>query len=134
MKRTSALGSPRVRSVVAVAIIILPLAAGGPSYLHGEVRTAGRHQSAFAPPPSIHYNQALTRGVIKHVPLRASVAAIGTSLAEGWTRWIAYLIAPRELTDGQAKWTMVFGETPQQAHLVHPVNSWQYGADWLVER
>jgi len=133
VKRTSALGSPRVRTLIAVAVLILPLAAGGPGYLRSEVRTASRHQSVFAPPPSIHYNQALTRGVIKHVPSHASVAAVGTSLAEGWTRWIAYLIAPRELTDGQAKWTMVFGQTPQQAHL-HPVHAWQYGADWLVER
>ena len=133
MKRTSALGSPRGRTLIAVAVLILPLAAGGPGYLRSEWRTASRHQSVFAPPPSIHYNQALTRGVIKHVPLHASVAAVGTSLAEGWTRWIAYLIAPRELTDGTAQWTMVVGQPPQQAHL-HPVHSWQYGADWLVER
>src|SRR5439155_22133986 len=126
VKRASALGSRDLRGLLAVTVIILPLAAGGPGYLRSEVRNANRHQSVFAPPPSIHYNQALTRGVMKHVPSHASVAAVGTSLAQGWTRWVAYLIAPRQLTDGTAQWTMVFGETPQQAHL-GPVHFWRYG-------
>ena len=122
--------------MLAVAILILPLAVDGPSYLHGEVRRANGVASVFAPPykfPLGQFNKALAAGVVAHVPAHAHVAAIGAvQLDRDGARWLAYVIAPRQLTTGQEQWTIVFGETPQQAHL-HPVHSWQYGKDWLVK-
>jgi hypothetical protein len=122
--------------VLAVAVIVLPVALVAPGYVRGEVQKANGSMAVFPAPleiPRREYNEALAVGVVAHVPPHASLAAIGTPLAAYGMRWLAYVIAPRQLTDATAQWTIVFGETPQQAHL-HPVRSWRYGADWLVER
>ena len=135
VNRTIALVPRQLRCLLAVAVLLVPLALVAPDYLRGEVHRANGFHEAFAPPygvPTEDYNKALTIGVVAHVPAHASVAAVGARLTAAWTRWVAYVIAPRLLTTGRAQWTMVFGETPQQAHL-HPVRSWRYGADWLVE-
>ena len=133
MTRTIALASRRLRCLLAVAVLIVPVALVAPGYVRGEVHRANGDQSLFTPPPKVHYNEALIMGVVSHVPSHASLATVGAQLGVTWMRWVSYLIAPRQLTDGGAQWTMVFGETPQQAHL-DPVRSWRYGADWLVER
>jgi hypothetical protein len=122
-----------------MAILILPLAVGGPSYLHGELRRANGGTSVIAPPykfPLGQFNKALAAGVVAHVPAHAQVAAVGSvELDRDGARWLAYVIAPRQLTtDRAAHWWLVFGETPQQAHLDHGVRGWRYGKDWLVER
>ncbi len=131
--RAIALVSRHLRRLLAVAVIVVPVALVAPSYIRGEVHRASGYRSVFAPPPRVQYNEALTAGVVAHVPSHASLATVGAHLTTDWTRWVAYVIAPRQLTNARAQWTMVIGETPQQAHL-HPVRSWRYGADWLVER
>jgi len=133
VKRTIALVSRHLGCLLAVAVLVVPLALVAPGYLRYEVDRANGNWSAFTPPPRVQYNEALTVGVLAHVPSHASVGTVGAHLGATWTRWVAYVIAPRELTTAREQWTMVFGETPQQAHL-HPVRSWRYGADWLVER
>jgi len=136
VKRTAALESRQLRCWLAVAIIAIPVLAVSPSHLRAELRAANGNMARFPPPNGVSprdYNQKLARGVVARVPAHASVAAVGAVLSESWTRWVAYAIAPRQLTTGSAQWTMVFGETPQQAGL-HPRRAWRYGADWLVER
>jgi hypothetical protein len=133
VKRTIALVSRNLRCLLAVAVLLVPVALVAPGYLRVELARADGDQSVFAPPPRVQYNEALTVGVVEHVPPHAVLATVGAHFATAGTRWIAYVIAPRELTNGRTRWTIVFGETPQQAHL-HPVRSWRYGADWLVER
>lgn len=120
------------RRLLAIAIIVLPVALVAPGYVKREVKWANGHRSVYAPPPQIKYNERLTEGVVAHVPSHASVAVVGADLTMAWTRWVAFVIAPRQLTNGRAQWTMVFGETPRQAHL-QPTRSWRYGADWLVK-
>ena len=121
-----------LRCLLAVAVLVVPVALVAPAYIGGEIHRADGYSSVLSPPPAVEYNEALTAGVLAHVPSHASLATVGVGLQTDWTRWVAYVIAPRQLTDGRAQWTMVFGETPQQAHL-DPVRSWRYGADWLVE-
>jgi hypothetical protein len=136
VKRTIALAWRRSRGLLAVAVLLVPVALVAPGYLRGEVQRANGDHSVFTRPFGVtqrEYNQALAVGVVRHVPAHASVGTVGAHLAAYGTRWFAYVIALRQLTDAQEKWTIVFGETPRQAHL-DPVRSWQYGADWLVER
>ena len=136
VKRTVALGSRHLRGLLAVAVLVVPVALVAPGQLRGELHRANINLSVFAAPngvPSRQYNQALIVGVVEHVPLHASLATVGANLRTNGARWAAYVIAPRQLTEARSQWTLVFGETPQQAHL-HPVRSWRYGADWLVER
>ena len=134
VKRVIALVSPHLRCLLAVAVLVVPVALVAPGYLRGELHRANGERSVFAPPYVMpQYDEALTVGVVAHVPSHASLATVGADLRKSWMHWVAYVIAPRQLTNARAQWTMVFGETPQQAHL-HPVRSWRYGADWLVER
>jgi hypothetical protein len=141
VKRTIPRGLPHLRTLLAVAVLLLPLALWAPGNIRAELRSANGYSAVFAVPYGVvpgrfAYNKALVAGVIEHVPPHASLATAGASPADlgtAWTRWVPYVIAPRQMTTGQAKWTMVFGETPQQANL-RPVRGWRYGADWLVER
>jgi len=133
VKRAIALALRHLGSLLAVAVLVVPVALVAPGYLRGELHRANGDWSVFTPPPAVKYNEALTAGVMAHVPSHASLATVGAHLGAPWTRWVAYVIAPRRLTNAPAQWTMVFGEMPQHAHL-HPVRSWRYGADWLVER
>jgi hypothetical protein len=141
VKRTISRALPHLPSLLAVAVLVVPLALWAPANIRAELRSANGYSSVFAVPygvveKRVAYNKALVAGVVAHVPPHASLATIGastTDLGTAWTRWVPYVIAPRQMTTGRAKWTMVFDETPQQAHL-RPVRSWRYGADWLVER
>jgi len=125
-----------LRSLLAVAVLIVPLALVASGDVRGEVRAANGYQSAFALPPGVparQYNRALIVGVLAHVPPHASLTTVGAHVGTAWTRWVPYVIAPRQLTNTRARWTIVFGETPKHAQL-HPVSAWRYGDDWLVER
>jgi hypothetical protein len=130
--RTIAVVSRHLRCLLAVAVLVIPVALVAPDFVRGEVHRANGDLSVFAPPPAVHYNEALIIGVVAHVPSHASLATVGAQLGTARMRWVAYVIAPRQLTNARAQWTMVFGETPQEAHL-DSVRSWRYGADWLVE-
>jgi hypothetical protein len=138
VKRTIALVLPHLRTLIAVAVLVVPLALVAPKDIRSEVQRPKGYRAVFALPYGVtghRYNVALVMGVVAHVPPHASLATAGVGpkeLGTIWTRWVPYVIAPRQMTISRAKWTMVFGETPQQAHL-HPVRSWRYGADWLVE-
>jgi hypothetical protein len=136
VKRALAVVSRNLRSLLAVAVLVVPLAVVAPGYLRGEVRRASGDQSVSAPPFGVPWSRddaALTAGVVAHVPSHASLATIGAHVGKDSTRWIAYVIAPRLLTTGRARWAIVFRETPQHAHL-HAARAWRYGRDWLVER
>ncbi len=125
---------PRLRSVLAVAVLVVPLALVAPSYVRGEVHRANGYSEAFVLPNGVRshqYNAALAAGVVAHVPRHASLGVVGAHVGAAWTKWLAYAIAPRQLTNARARWTIVFGTTPRQAHL-RPVRAWRYGADWLV--
>ena len=135
MKRVVAFVSRELRTFIAVAVLIVPIAIVAPSAIGGEVTRANGSDVVYGPPygnPLPTYNEALARGVVAHVPPHASVAVIGTNLASVEMRWVGYVIAPRQLTSEPARWTLVFGETPVTAGLF-PRRAWRYGSDWLVE-
>lgn len=127
----------RLRWVLVVAVLVLPIALGTPRFVRMERSDAAASAGAspFATPQPFHWrlaNPRLLAGIVEHVPAHASVSVANGNLETGWLRWIAYSISPRQLTDGPARWTIVLGETPAQAGL-HPAHVWQYRRDWLVE-
>jgi hypothetical protein len=126
----------RLRPLLVVGVIVVPIALGTPRFVRAERNQAALTSSRFSPPPPFYWpqiNPKLLRGIVAHVPAHASVAMVNGDLGTGWARWLAYAIAPRQLMTGSKKWTIVFGETPQKAGL-YPTRSWRYGADWLVKR
>lgn len=136
VERTLARALPHLRALLAVAVLVVPVALVAPGFVRDEVRVTTGHGSAFTLPfgvPGRQYNKPLIVGIVTHVPPHASLATVGERLGTAWTRWVPYVIAPRQLTTAPERWTVVLGETPQQAQL-RPVHSWRYGADWLVER
>jgi len=131
----------RLRVLLVVAVLVVPIALAAPKFVRAERREATRARtSAQAPvystPPPFRWRKAnpkLIAGVVEHVPAHESVSIVNGNLETGWTRWLAYSIAPRQLTNVPARWTIVFDETPAQAGL-HPAHAWEYRHDWLVER
>ena len=90
----------------------------------------------YSTPPPFRWrlaNPKLLAGIVEHVPAHESISIVDGNLETGLTRWLAYSIAPRQLTKAPAHWTIVFSETPAQAKL-HPAHAWRYRRDWLVER
>jgi hypothetical protein len=127
--------SQRLRWVLVVVVLVVPLALATPAFIRAERSQAALHSSAFSAPPPFYWpqiNPVLLKGIVDHVPAHASVAMVNGDLGSGWARYLAYAIAPRQLVTKAVRWTIVFGETPRQAGL-YPVRSWRYGADWLVE-
>lgn len=128
----------RVRSLLIVAVLVVPIALGTPRFVRAERddAAASARASVYSSPPPFRWRQAnpaLDAGIVEHVPADESVSVVNAPLTTGWIRWLAYSIAPRQLTDGPAHWTIVFRETPAEAGL-HPAHAWAYGDDWLVER
>jgi hypothetical protein len=130
----------RVRLLLVVAVLVVPIALGAPKFVRAERSDTRGRASTGAPvystPPPFRWrlrNPQLLAGIVEHVPAHESVSIVNGNLETGLTRWLAYSIAPRQLVDGPAKWTIVFRETPSQAGL-HPAHAWHYGRDWLVER
>lgn len=132
----------RLRCLLAVAVLVVPVAIVAPGFVRGERNRAeadsslSQYARTYAPPPPFHWrqsNERLLAGIVAHVPSHASVAVAGGKLDTGWTRWLAYVIAPRQLTNVPTRWTIVFAETPREAQL-RPAHAWRYGRDWLVER
>jgi hypothetical protein len=129
----------RLRSLLVVGVLVVPIALTTPSFVRSERSDAAASSRApvYSDPPPFSWRQsnpALIAGIVEHVPAHESVSVVNAPLETGWIRWLAYSIAPRQLTgDGPAHWTIVFRKTPAQAGL-HPAHAWRYGDDWLVER
>ena len=128
----------RVRGLLVAAVLVVPIALGTPRAVRAERSDAdaSARDSLYATPPPFKWhlaNPELLAGVVARVPAHASVSVVNGNLATGWMRWLAYSIAPRQLTNVPARWTIVFGETPAQAGL-HPAHAWPFPPDWLVER
>jgi hypothetical protein len=131
----------RVRSLLVVAVLIVPIALAAPRFVRAERRDATQARtsasaSAYSTPPPFKWrlaNPPLLAGIVEHVPAHASISVVDGNLETGVTRWLAYAIAPRQLVDAPARWTIVFSESPEEAGL-HPAHAWRYGQDWVVER
>jgi hypothetical protein len=128
----------RLRSLLVVGALVVPIALGTPRFIGVERRNAaaGARASLYSTPRPFRWHKAnppLLAGIVERVPASASVSIVNGALETGWLRWLAYSIAPRQLTDRSAHWTIVFHETPAQAGL-HPAHAWRYRRDWLVER
>ena len=130
----------RLRWLLVVAVLVVPIALGTPRFVRAERRDAAASagESLYSTPPPFRWrlaNPRLLAGVVERVPAHESISIVDGNLETGSTRWLAYSIAPRQLTDARlpAHWTIVFSETPAQAGL-HPAHAWRYGRDWLVER
>jgi hypothetical protein len=122
----------RLRSLLVVAVLVLPIALGTPRFVRME-----RSDAAASATTPFHWrlaNPSLIAGIVEHVPAHESVSIANGNLETGWLRWLAYSIAPRQLTDGRARWKIVFGETPGRAGVHYTVHEWRYGQDWLVEQ
>jgi hypothetical protein len=126
----------RLRWLLVVGVLVVPIALATPRFVSAERQDAAASARASVYSAPFRWrkaNPALLAGVVEHVPAHESVAVANASLEAGLIRWIAYAIAPRQLTDGPARWTLVFEETPEQAGL-RTAHAWKYGRDWLVER
>lgn len=128
----------RLRWVLVVGVLVVPIALATPSFVRGERSDAAASERAspYSNPPPFKWskgNPELAAGIIEHVPAHATVSVVNAHVETGWIRWLAFLVAPRQLTDAPAHWTIVYGETPSQADL-HPAHAWSYRDDWLVER
>lgn len=128
----------RVRWLLVAAVLVVPLALETPRFVRAErnFAAASSRKSPLAPPPPFRWRLVKPKviaGIVEHVPAHDSISIVGANLETGLIRWLAYAIAPRQLLDVPAHWTIVFRETPAQAGL-HPAHAWKYGAVWLVER
>lgn len=126
----------RLRWLLVVAVLVVPIALATPSFVRAEQQQAGIRSAQFAPPPPFYMPEispALIGGIVANVPPHASITMVNGDFETGWARWLAYEIAPRQLVTKSTTWTIVIGETPKKAGLF-PMGSWHYGANWLVER
>ncbi len=128
----------RLRSLLIAGVLVVPIALATPRFIRVERHNAaaGQGASLYSTPRPFRWHKAnpdLLAGIVEHVPARDSVSIANGDLETGWLRWLAYVIAPRQLVEVPAHWTIVFDETPAQAGL-HPAHAWAYGKDWLVER
>ncbi len=127
----------RLRWSLVVAVLVVPVALGTPMFVRMErsdaAASAGVSPYSLPGPPRWRVaNPSLLAGIVEHVPAHESVSVVNANVQTGWIRWLAYSIAPRQVTEGPAHWTIVFGEPPAQAGL-KPTHAWRYGQDWLVE-
>jgi len=127
----------RLRWLLVVAVLVVPIALGTPRFVRMERSEAAASAAAspYSTPPPFKWrlaNPALLAGIVEHVPAHDSVSIMKGNLETGWVRWLAYSIAPRQLTEDRAHWTIVFGGPPTDGGL-HPTHAWAYGQDWLVE-
>lgn len=128
---------PRLRWLLVVAVLVVPVALGTPRFVRMERSDAAASAGAspYSTPSPFRWrlaNPRLLAGIVEHVPAHESVSIVNADLETGWIRWLAYSIAPRQVTEGPAHWTIVFGETPGQAGLSQ-THAWRYRHDWLVE-
>jgi hypothetical protein len=123
------------RSVAAAAVVLLvPVLATLPRTLIHERRHA-QHVAALAPP--VYWprdtNVPLLAAMQRRIPLDATIAFRGDRplyLQSGWVRWVAFVLAPRRVVDGNdADWVVVVGRKPNLTGAAS-----RYGRAWLVQR
>jgi hypothetical protein len=127
----------RARMLLVVAVLLVPIVLASPWFVQKEreAASASARSSIYSTPPPFRWHEAnerLIEGVLAHVPAHESVWVVNGRFETGWVRWLAYSIAPRQLTNAHARWAIVFGKTPAQAGL-HPIHAWPYRGYWLVE-
>lgn len=127
-----------MRGLLAVGVLVVPIALGTPRAVRAERSdaAASARVSLYSTPPPFKWhlaNPTLLAGIVELVPAHESVSIVNGKVGTGWLRWLAYSIAPRQLTNVPAHWTIVFGETPAHAGL-DPAHAWPFPPDWLVER
>jgi hypothetical protein len=126
----------RFRSLLVVAVLVVPIAIAVPGFVRTERRDAAASARASVYTPPLKWRQtntALLAGIVAHVPAHESVSVVNGNLETGWLRWLAYSIAPRQLMAAPARWTIFLGEAPVLGGHP-PLHAWRYGHDWLVER
>jgi hypothetical protein len=122
------------RTALAAAVLLVPVVVTLPSTLWHEHKHA--HHVAFATPP-VHWphdaNPALLAAMQRKIPLDATIAFRGDRplyLQSGWVRWVAFVLAPRRIVEGNdADWVVVVGRPATLTGV-----AWHYGRDRLVER
>jgi hypothetical protein len=138
------------RSLVACAVLVLPLALTVPKTIRHDVDAVREHshltavEAGFVPPYDYgaSTNVPLLLGIRRIVPSDARVSFIPRGGAEarrilvqtGWIRWVGFVIAPRLVDAGAgARWAVLVHRTPREAG-VRVSRAWRFGDDWLVER
>ena len=138
------------RSLVACALLVLPLALTVPRTIRRDVDAIREHarlsavEAGFVPPYDYgaSTNVPLLRGIRRLVPSDESVSFIPRGGPEarrifvqtGWIRWVGFVIAPRLVDAGPgAPWVVLVHQTPTQAGIPGR-RAWRFGHDWLVER
>ena len=136
------------RSLVAGAVLVVPIALTLPSTVRKDVdairehRRIGAVQAEVVPPFAFagFRNVPLLLGIRQRVPEDSSIAFVppGGAAARriyvqtGWVRWAAFAIAPRVVVSGaRAPWVVLVGRTPGEAG-VRAQRAWRYGEDWLL--
>ena len=129
----------RLRWVLVVAVCVVPIALAAPQFVRAERSdaAASARASVYSRPPPFKWrksNPALLAGIVDHVPAHESVSIVNATLETGWIRWLAYSIAPRQLTrgrdelDDRLRRDAGAGRPPPHARVDSTAN------DWLVER
>ena len=138
------------RSLVAAAVLALPVALTLGSTVRGDVEAIREHSrlsevEANVVPPfgfGASRNVPLLRGIRRIVPDDARISFLPRGGADarrifiqtGWIRWVGFVIAPRLVAAGPgARWIVLVDRSPAEAGL-QPRRAWRFGRDWLVER
>ena len=148
---------PRLRPLLAAAVLVVPIALTVPGAVRDE-RTRAREAARLTPlerdvAPPIYWPGFRKVGLLaaarERVPPDATLTVLpggrfletrtrdearAISMQSGWTRWAAFVLAPRRIvTEASAPWALLLDQTPQQAGL-EPSESWRFGRDWLVRQ
>jgi hypothetical protein len=140
--------STRLRVVALLAVVAVPVLWMLPGTLRRESDRIDRYfaltpvEAEVAPPfwyPG-YANVPLLLGIRKHVPRDATISFFPadmprrTYLQTGWVRWLAFVIAPRLVSErADAPWAVLVDQTPAEAGLRSRA-AWRFGRDWLVRR
>jgi hypothetical protein len=123
------------RTVVAATVVLLvPVVITLPRTLIHERRHA-HHVAALTAPVNWPHdtNVPLLAAMQKRIPFDAAIAFRGDRplyLQSGWVRWVAFVLAPRRVVEGNdADWVVVVGRKPTLAGAAV-----RYGRAWLVQR
>jgi len=147
----------RRRALLAVPVLVLPIALTLADTLHDEKRAIDRYfgltpiEAEVDPPlrwPE-YENVELLLAIRRLVPADATISflpggrwsetrtaaeARSIYLQSGWVRWVAFVIAPRIVVPGtDASWTVLVDQSPSEAGVQFR-RAWRFGSDWLVQR
>jgi hypothetical protein len=138
------------RSLVACAVLVVPLALTVPKTIRHDVDAVREHSRLSAVEagvvPPFDYgastNVPLLLGIRRIVPPDASISFVPRGGAgarrifvqTGWIRWVGFVIAPRLVDPGDgSRWVVLVHQSPRQAGI-QARRTWRFGDDWLVER